>query len=654
VSASKDYHLEKEEEGKGFDYHLFKRLWAYVTPYRKLFYLSLLMLVLGTLFQLYIPYVSKNAIDAFMMREHRYTSSAVEAKGYYRLDEGLWIKEDKGGAFSLTRRDGHFVLTDGLLSFRLSQEQIRELRVDDIQGIDKSVLILLVLLFSVFFTNYIQVYFSNKLGQKVIYDIRTGLFRKVLTLPLKFYDHNPTGRIVTRITNDTENLNEFFTSAVTSIVKDILLLIGIIGFMLFLSSQLTGYSLFVLPVIVLATALFRFFDRKAYRKVRVRLARINAFLAEHLSGMSVIQLFNRETSKYEEFKKTNHSYYRATLQQLTVFAVFRPTMDILFYIALCVVIWFGSKDFVSGIMTFGVLYAFINYIDMFFQPLRDLSEKFDIVQNALASAEKIFKLLDEKASEIEPSQEGPEIRDGSVEFESVTFGYNEGVEVLKDISFNIRPGEKVAIVGETGAGKTSLIGILTALYPIQKGRILIDGIPIDAYQVHALRKQVAVVLQDVFIFSGDVVDNIRLFDNAVSREEVIDAAKYVNVDHLISRFEKGYDTMLNERASTLSAGERQLIALARAVVRDPKILVLDEATANIDPVTEAFIQDAMEKVTQGRTVITIAHRLSTIRNADRIFVFHKGRLVESGTHLELFAKNGLYTQLYRLQYQLNE
>ena len=652
--TSKDYRVEKDEEGRGFDLRLFKRLWVYVTPYRKLFFLSLVMLVIGTLLQLYIPYVSKNAIDAFMMRERHYASAVEERADYFRIEEGLWIKEDVDGAFSLIRKDGRFVLTDGAISVHLNQEQIRSLRADDIQGIDSSVLLLLILLLSVFLTNYIQVYYSNKMGQKVIYDIRTGLYRHVLKLPLRFYDHNPSGRIVTRITNDTENLNEFFTTAVTSILKDILLLVGIIGFMFFLSRKLTGYAMIVLPIIVLATTLFRFFDRKAYRKVRTRLARINAFLAEHLSGMSVIQLFNREKSKYGEFKSTNHSYYRATLQQLTVFAVFRPTMDILFYIALCVVIWFGSKDFISGIMTFGTLYAFINYIDMFFQPLRDISEKFDIVQNALSSAEKIFKLLDESAgSETDFSEGGQKVSDGAIEFEEVTFGYNEGVEILKDISFSIRPGEKIAIVGETGAGKTSLIGILTALYPIQKGRILIDGVSIDDYNVHTLRKQVAVVLQDVFIFSGTVVDNVRLFDESITREEVVDAAKFVNVDYLIQRFEKGYDTSLNERASTLSAGERQLIALARAVVRDPKILILDEATANIDPVTEAYIQDAMEKVTQGRTVLIIAHRLSTIRNADRILVFHKGRIVESGTHNELFAKNGLYTQLYRLQYELN-
>jgi len=650
----KDFRVEKEEEGRGIDLQLFKRLWAYVTPYRKMFYLSLVMLVIGTLLQLCIPYVSKNAIDAFMMRERRFIASAQELERYSRIEEELWIKEDGKGPFSLIRIEGHFVLTDGSVSIRLNQQQIKELRAGDIQGIDASVTLLLILLLSVFLTNYIQVYFSNKMGQKVIYDIRSGLYRHVLKLPLRFHDHNPSGRIVTRITNDTENLNEFFTSAVTSILKDILLLVGIIGFMFFLSSQLTGYAMMVLPIIVLATALFRFFDRKAYRKVRTRLARINAFLAEHLSGMSVIQLFNREKTKYEEFEGTNHSYYRATLQQLTVFAVFRPTMDILFYIALCVVIWFGSKDFISGIMTFGTLYAFINYIDMFFQPLRDISEKFDIVQNALSSAEKIYKLFDESAGCETDSTEGAlEVDDGEIEFEQVTFGYSEGVEILKDISFSIRPGERIAIVGETGAGKTSLIGILTALYPIQKGRILLDGLSIDAYNIHALRKRIAVVLQDVFIFSGDVIDNVRLFDEEITREAVIDAAKYVNVDHLIQRFEKGYDTLLNERASTLSAGERQLIALARAIVRDPKILILDEATANIDPATEAYIQDAMEKVTKGRTVIIIAHRLSTIRNADRILVFHKGRIVEIGTHSELFNKNGLYTQLYRLQYELN-
>jgi ATP-binding cassette subfamily B protein/ATP-binding cassette subfamily C protein len=651
---SKDFRIEKEEEGKGFDFHLIRRLWRYVHPYRVLFYVSLAMLLCSTVLQLFIPYVTKDAIDSFMIREPRYLFSEKYTEGYYQITDSGWIREHPEGDYVFKREGEASFLTNGFQNIPLTGKQIRELRITDIRGLDKSVYILLFLLVSVFITNYIQVYFSNKMGQRVIYDIRRNLFSHILRLPLKFFDHNPSGRIVTRITNDTENLNEFFTSAVTSILKDVLLIVGIVGFMFFLSQQLTGYSMLVLPVIVVATALFRYFDRKTYRKVRTRLARINAFLAEHLAGMSVIQLFNRETAKENEFEETNHSYYRATLQQLTVFAIFRPTMDILFYVALCIVIWFGSKDLISGILTFGTLYAFINYIDMFFQPLKDISEKFDIVQNALSSSEKIFKLMDETEGLEPETPKGKEkVEKGAIVFSDVVFGYSTDNEVLKNITFSVNPGEKIAVVGETGAGKTSMIGILTGLYPIKSGIIEIDETPIEQYNIQQLRSSIAVVLQDVFIFSGNIIDNIRLFDNTISREETIEAARFVHVDHLIKKFEKGYDTLLNERASTLSAGERQLIALARAVVRKPKILILDEATANIDPVTEGYIQDALEKVTAERTVIVIAHRLSTIKNAHRILVFHKGRIVEAGTHAELFEKNGVYTQLYRLQYELN-
>jgi ATP-binding cassette subfamily B protein/ATP-binding cassette subfamily C protein len=492
------------------------------------------------------------------------------------------------------------------------------------------------------------------MGQKVILDIRDQLFRHLLRLPMKFYDQNPTGRIVTRVTNDTENLNEFFTSAITSLIKDVLMLAGIIVFMFIISPKLTGYAMIIVPFIVLATVLFRIFARKAFRKVRTRLARINAFMAEHISGMSVIQLFNRERAKQTEFSDINQSYYKSTMQQLMVFAIFRPTMDLLFYLGMTTVIWFAAADLLSGTLTFGILYAFINYIDMLFQPLRDISEKFNIVQNAFASSEKIFNLMDEKEGiGVETKNISKSVTKGEVKFEDVKLSYDGEKQVLKGISFDVKPEEEIAIVGETGAGKTSMMNILTALYPIQGGKIKIDDVSIYDYQLELLRKGIAVVLQDVFLFAGSVLDNIKLFNEDISDEQAIEAAKYVHVDHLINKFENGFDTNITERATTLSAGERQLIALARAVVSDPKILVLDEATSNIDPVTEALIQDAMKKVSCNRTVITIAHRLSTIRSADRILVLHKGKLIEQGSHEELMKLDGVYKQLYRLQYDLS-
>ncbi len=661
MAEHKDYRLESEIAGSKFDYEIFKRLWVYVKPYKLLFILSLVFLGLATLLQLSVPFFTKTAIDNYMSQDYSYTVSTSAINEGIKIDtEGqeIWIEKNEEGTFQLKflkeEKGTGFNLTDGQTSFYLSPEDMQLLRKQDIHSLNMLVIILFVVLIGNFFCTFGQVITSNLMGQKVILDIRDQLFRHILRLPMKFYDQNPTGRIVTRVTNDTENLNEFFTTAITSLIKDVLMLAGIIVFMIIISSQLTGYAMIIVPFIVLATVLFRIFARKAFRKVRTRLARINAFMAEHISGMSVIQLFNREKAKKREFSEINESYYKSTMQQLMVFAIFRPTMDLLFYLGMTTVIWFAAQDLLSGTLTFGILYAFINYIDMLFQPLRDISEKFNIVQNAFASSEKIFNLMDEKEGiGVEGKNITKKITTGEVKFNDVKLSYDGEKQVLKGISFDIKPEEEIAIVGETGAGKTSMMNILTALYPIQEGTIEIDDISIYDYQLELLRQGIAVVLQDVFLFSGSVLDNIKLFKDNISDEQAIEAAKYVHVDHLINKFEHGFHTNITERATTLSAGERQLIALARAVVSDPKILVLDEATSNIDPVTEALIQDAMKKVSCNRTVITIAHRLSTIRSADRILVLHKGKLVEQGSHEELMKIDGIYKQLYRLQYDLS-
>ncbi len=661
MAENKDYRLESETAGSKFDLEIFKRLWAYVKPYKLLFVFSLFFLGLATLLQLSIPFFTKTAIDNYMSQDYKYIISDNQLEDAIKINtEGkqIWIQKSEKGQYQLmfqkAEKETGFNLTDGENSYYLSPEDMEILRNQDINSLNSLVIMLIFVMVGNFFCTFGQVITSNLMGQKVILDIRNHLFRHLLRLPMKFYDQNPTGRIVTRVTNDTENLNEFFTTAITSLIKDVLMLAGIIVFMIIISPKLTGYAMIIVPFIVLATVLFRIFARKAFRKVRTRLARINAFMAEHISGMSVIQLFNREKAKRKEFSDINQSYYKSTMQQLMVFAIFRPTMDLLFYLGMTTVIWFAAGDLLAGSLTFGILYAFINYIDMLFQPLRDISEKFNIVQNAFASSEKIFNLMDEKEGiGVETKNISKPIAKGEVKFEDVKLSYDGEKQVLKGISFDIKPEEEIAIVGETGAGKTSMMNILTALYPIQGGSIKIDDYSIYDYQLELLRKGIAVVLQDVFLFSGSVLDNIKLFNEEISNEQAIEAAKYVHVDHLINKFENGFDTNITERATTLSAGERQLIALARAVVSDPKILVLDEATSNIDPVTEALIQDAMKKVSCNRTVITIAHRLSTIRSADRILVLHKGKLVEQGSHEELMNINGIYRQLYRLQYDLS-
>lgn len=661
MAENKDYRVESETAGSKFDWEIFKRLWEYIKPYKFLFFISLFFLALATVLQLSMPFFTKIAIDNYMSQDFKYKVFSTKEEGSIGIDtkEGsIWIKKADDGQYQLmflkTEENGGFNLTDGKSTYYLSPENMEVLREKDISSLNVLVIVLIVVLVGNFFSTFGQVLTSNKMGQKVILDIRNELFRHLLKLPMKFYDQNPTGRIVTRVTNDTENLNEFFTSAITSIIKDVLMLAGILVFMLIISPKLTGYAMIILPFIILSTVLFRIFARKAFRRVRTRLARINAFMAEHISGMSVIQLFNREKAKKEEFSKINENYYKSTIQQLMVFAIFRPTMDLLFYLGMTTVIWFAAKDLLAGTLTFGILYAFINYIDMLFQPLRDIAEKFNIVQNAFASSEKIFSLMDEKEGiGMNGENQEKKIERGEVVFEDVKLSYDGEKQVLRSISFDIKPEEEVAIVGETGAGKTSMMNILTALYPIQGGKIKIDDISIYDYQLELLRKGIAVVLQDVFLFSGSVLDNIKLFNENISDEQAIEAAKYVHVDHLINKFENGFQTNITERAATLSAGERQLIALARAVVSDPKILVLDEATSNIDPVTEGLIQDAMKKVACNRTVITIAHRLSTIRSAHRILVLHKGKLAEHGTHNELMKKDGIYKRLYRLQYDLS-
>jgi len=662
MAENYDFRIEDEKTGSNFDWNIFQRLWAYIRKYKLLFITSVLLLAVATVFQLSVPFFTRMAIDNYMSQDYKYSVYTQETPDTEKLllEDGttLWITKDENGQFQLDYRKKEdrkgFNLSGDDRQYYLSPANMERLRNKDISSLNTLVLFLIFILSGNFFLTLGHVITANKMGQHVILDIRTTLFRHLLKLPMRFYDQNPTGRLVTRVSNDTQNLNEFFTTAVTSIIKDVLMLSGIFVFMLIISPQLTGYAMLVVPLIVLATVLFRIFARKAYRKVRTRLARINAFMAEHISGMSVIQLFNREKAKEKEFGDFNQKYYKSTLQQLLVFAVFRPTMDVLFYLGMATVIWFGARDLIAGTLTFGTLYAFINYIDMLFQPIRDLSEKFNIVQNAFASSEKIFKLMDEPegiGTEIKGIKKN--VKEGNIKFDNVRLNYESEKEVLKGISFDIKPNEQIAIVGETGAGKTSLMNILTAMYPIQGGDIKIDDLSIYDFNQKMLREGIAVVLQDVFLFSGSVIENIRLFKEDISREQAIEAAKYVHVDHLIDKFEKGFDTNITERATTLSAGERQLIALARAVVSDPKILVLDEATSNIDPVTEGLIQDAMEKVACNRTVITIAHRLSTIRNADRILVLHKGKLVEQGKHQELLEKNGVYKQLYRMQYDLS-
>lgn len=530
----------------------------------------------------------------------------------------------------------------------LNNESLAQL--DRISGVYRMTLLVIAVFFAQFLLGYASTFITSYLGNRIVHDVRIELFGKVLRLPMAFFDRNPSGRITTRIVNDTQNIQEFFTNVITAMVKDVFLLAGTIYFLIRLSSKLFMTSSFIFPIIAVAMILFRYFDLKVYREVRTNLAKVNAYLAEHISGMSVIKLFLAENYKRKEFDSVNSELYRSLLKQMYVFGIFRPFVSFVRYLATSVIVYFGAKMILQDAIKFGELYAFIAYIDTFMRPLEDISEKYDIIQNTVASCEKIFSLMDEKPELEGNPKAGFVIEKGELKFEDVWFSYDSDRWVLKGINVSFKPGELTAIVGETGAGKTSLMNLINGLYVPQKGRILIDNRNMFEYDLNRIRRQIAAVPQDVILFTGTVLDNVRLFDETYDEEEVIEALKKVRAYDIICRLSDGIHTKIVERGYTLSAGERQLIALARAVLFDAKILILDEATSNIDVETETRIETAIRELSKEKTVIMIAHRLSTVKNADRILVVHNGKVVEEGKHTQLLAARGIYYQLYQIQF----
>ncbi|SHK01235.1 ATP-binding cassette, subfamily B [Anaerobranca californiensis DSM 14826] len=443
-----------------------------------------------------------------------------------------------------------------------------------------------------------------------------------------------------------------FTGVLVNLFKDIFILLGIMIVMLRLNLRLALTVFSILPIVLFASLFFRIKAREAYREVRTRLARINANIAENISGMKIVQIFNQQQKKFNQFDEINKGYLASSLKEIKVFAVYRPFIDLLYYLALTILIWFGGGSVLRGTLEFGVLFAFVSYVQMFFQPINDLTEKYNILQASMASSERIFQLLDKEEDIKNPQNPVPLTKvEGKIEFKNVWFAYKEGEWVLRDVSFTINPGETVAFVGATGAGKTSIISLISRFYDIQKGEILIDGVNIKDVNQQELRKHIGVVLQDVFLFSGNVKENIRLNNENITDEDIKRIAQTINAHHFIEKLPQKYDEEVQERGSTFSAGQRQLLAFARALAFDPAILVLDEATANIDTETEELIQKALTKLIEGRTTIIVAHRLSTIQNADKIIVMHKGKVREMGTHQELLEKGGLYYDLYQLQYK---
>lgn len=501
-----------------------------------------------------------------------------------------------------------------------------------------------------------QILLTTYAGQRSMHRLRTAIFKHLERMPVRFFDRNPVGRLVTRVTNDVETLSQFFSEVITSFFYDGFLIVTLMIAMPLRDWRLALVLFAIMPPMLVATIIFRRKLRDAFRKVRVRIARINAFLAENLSGIKVVQLFRRERKRLNKFKKINESHFEARFGQMMVFAIFRPLVDFLAVMALAALIWFGAHWIVTtalvvGAVTLGSLVEFLSYSERFFEPIRDLTEKFNLLQQAMASGERVFMLMDDP----EETYKGKAIKDrvrGEIEFQNVWFAYNDEEWVLKDISFKVKPGERVAIVGATGAGKTSIINVLSRFYEIQKGKVLLDAEDTRELDKNHLRSQIAVVMQDVFLFQGDIQTNIRL-RSEIPREKVKAAATITNAHQFISRLPEGYLAPVQERGVNLSVGERQLLAFARALAFDPAILVLDEATSSVDTKTEALIQDAIHKLLEGRTALIIAHRLSTVRDADRIIVLDHGRIVEKGSHSALMASKGTYYGLYKLQFEHN-
>ena len=498
--------------------------------------------------------------------------------------------------------------------------------------------------------NIAQTWILQKTGQNIILQMRKDLYRHIQSLGSRYFDITPVGKLVTRVTNDVEALNEMYSGILVQLFRNIVKIVGLAGVMLVLDVRLAAISFVLMPLVIGLTVLCQKIARNIYRLYRTRLTDINTFLSEHLSGMKIIQIFGRQKRKFEEFHDKNTKLYKAFYREMLMYAVFRPLIYILSILSLMIVLWFGSRNVFDEIISVGTLYIFSNYIRSFFDPIQELAEQFSTLQSSIASAEKIFTVMDE--DEFIPEVENPKQPDkitGKIEFDHVWFAYDGENYVLKDVSFVINPGEKVAFVGATGAGKSSILNLIGRYYDIQKGHIYIDGIDIRQLSKKQLRSAIGQMQQDVFIFEGDVAYNIRLNDDAITDAQVKAAAEYVNASHFIEKLLQGYHEPVTERGATFSAGERQLLSFARTLAHNPSILVMDEATANIDTETEILIQEALEKLMDGRTTIMVAHRLSTIQHADCIMVMHKGRICERGTHRELLEQDGIYRKLYELQ-----
>ena len=591
---------EEETLGKAYDGRLMRRLLRYLRPYRLQVALAILLSVVVSLMEAVRPYFTKIAVDV-----------------------------------NIAGGDRHGLLVTALMFLGLLV----------VRGV----------------IQYLNTYLTQWIGQKTIFDLRMEVFAHLQARGLAFFDRNPIGRLITRVTNDIEVLNEMFSSGIVMVFSDVFTIVGILWFMFSMNWQLALLSLSVLPLLFYGTFLFRKKAREAYRDVRLQVARINTFMQEHITGMTVDQVFTREERSFRAFSGINAAHRDANMRSIFYYAVFYPGVDLIGAIAVGLIIWYAGVQALDGALTIGTVMAFLQFNEMFWRPIRDLSEKYNIMQTAMASSERVFTLLDDTTGVPEPRQPVPlpEVR-GEIEFRNVWFSYQPGPDdertpwVLRDVSFRIPAGTTAAFVGHTGAGKTTIISLLTRFYDVQKGAILVDGVDIRTVRTADLRRHIATVLQDVFLFSGDITSNIGLGEESMTDDRVKAAARVVGAHRFVEALPGAYHAEVKERGATLSVGQKQLISFARALAFHPRILILDEATSSVDTETELLIQQAIGKLLRGRTSIVIAHRLSTIQSADAIIVLHKGEIREQGTHQELLARGGIYKKLYRLQYKDQE
>ncbi len=683
--------IDDAMEGKAYDGALVKRLLHFVKPHRRLVLLAMAFMLVSSAVDLLLPYITKTAIDRYLAKLYQVyvaepamcdsvTTLGSREGDFIRLSpdsvlvrkaalDGLdpdvshdvrsdpRLQQETYYIFDAARFDGEagFVSGDWWLVRENDLRKVPpgvlfDMREQDLKGIATLTWLLGGLILISLVCGYGHVMTLVIAGQRAMYDLRSKLFRHIQALSLDFFTGNPTGRLVTRVSNDIEALNEMFSSVLVNFFKDVLLLFGTAVILFFMNWKLALLSLVVMPLFSVVSIFFRRMTRKAYRDVRKYLASLNSHLAEDLSGVKVVQVFRQEKARRELFLETNDKYFQANMKQLVVFGVFRPMIEVIAQIGTTIVLVYGGLNVMQNVLTLGALVAFLSYVRQMFRPLQDMSEKYNIMQSAMAASERVFGILDTVPAIVDtPGAEPPRALSGLVEFRDVTFGYNPEQKVLREVSFSVEPGESVAVVGPTGAGKTSVISLLTRFWDVDQGSILLDGVEIKRHSIETLRRNIAIVLQDAFIFSRSIADNIRLGSD-IGMDRIREAAEMVQASDFIEKLPDGYDTIMAERGATLSTGQKQLICFARALAHDPRILVLDEATSNVDPTTEKLIQRAIEVLMKGRTSLIVAHRLSTVQQCGTILVLDNGRILERGTHQELLSRRGIYYNLYLLQW----